>query len=51
MGTLEKFMKLAELRERLLNTSSMTNKREILLDYKDHSDKDFNEKVFDLRIL
>lgn len=48
MGTLEKFMKLAELRERLLNTSSMTKKREILLDYKDHSDKDFNEKVFDL---
>lgn len=48
MGTLEKFMKLAELRERLLNTSSKTKKREILLDYKNNSDKDFNEKVFDL---
>lgn len=48
MGTLEKFMKLAELRERLLNTSSMTKKCEILLDYKNNSDKDFNEKVFDL---
>lgn len=48
MDNLEKFKKLADVRELLLNTSSMTKKREILLDYKNNSDKDFNEKVFDL---
>lgn len=48
MNHLENFKKLAEVRKLLLETSSMTNKKRILKEYKENSDKKFNKKVFDL---
>jgi len=45
MNDLTNFKKLANVREELTNTSSMTAKREILTRYKDNSDSDFNEKI------
>lgn len=48
MDKLYNFRKLTDVRNELLNTSSMTAKREILTEYKNNSDNLFNEKVFNL---
>ena len=48
MDNLTNFKKLAAVRQQLVNTSSLTKKREILERYKENSDPDFNTRVFNL---
>lgn len=48
MNDLTNFKKLAAVRQQLVDTSSLTRKKEILERYKASSDPDFNTKVFNL---
>lgn len=48
MNSLNNFIKLSEVRQKLLSTSSMSEKKEILTDYKNNSDGIFNTRVFNL---
>ncbi len=48
MNEFVNFKKLADARNMLSETSSLNSKKDILLEYKRNSDKDFNNKVFNL---